>query len=82
MVGIRRQLDDGAHALTTAELAGGGQRAAVTRAREGVAHLWVGALGQSGRRLAPMLGVAPQSVYRAAARGAAQAAEWASLLRR
>ena len=67
---------------TTAELAGGGQRAAVTRAREGVAHLWVGALGQSGRRLAPMLGVAPQSVYRAAARGAAQAAEWASLLRR
>jgi putative transposase len=61
---------------TTAELAGDGQRAAVTRAREGIAHLWVGALGQSGRRLAPMLGVAPQSVYRAAARGAAQAAEW------
>ena len=50
------------------------------RAREGIAHLWVGALGQSGRRLAPVLGVAPQSVYRAAARGAARAAEWAPLL--
>jgi putative transposase len=67
---------------TPAEVAGGGQRAAVTRAREGIAHLWVGALGQSGRRLAPVLGVAPQSVYRAAVRGAAQAAEWASLLTR
>jgi putative transposase len=67
---------------TPAEVAGGGQRTAVTRAREGIAHLWVGALGQSGRRLAPLLGVAPQSVYRAAARGAAQAADWAPLLRR
>ena len=30
--------------------------------------------------MAPVLGVAPQSVYRAAARGAARAAEWAPLL--
>jgi REP element-mobilizing transposase RayT len=67
---------------TPAEVAGGGRRPAVTRAREGIAHLWVGALGQSGRRLAPVLGVAPQSVYRAAARGAARAAEWAPLLKR
>jgi len=56
-------------ATTPEEVAGGGRRPAVTHAREGIAHLWVGALGQSGRRLAPLLGVAPQSVYRAAARG-------------
>ncbi len=67
---------------TPAEVAGGGRRPAVTQAREGIAHLWVGALGQSGRRLAPVLGVAPQSVYRAAARGAVRAADWAPLLTR
>jgi hypothetical protein len=55
---------------------------AVTHAREGIAHLWVGALGKSGRRLAPVLGVVPQSVYRAAVRDAARAAEWALLLGR
>ena len=67
---------------TPDELAGGSRRPAVTHAREGIAHLWVGALGRSGRRLAPVLGVAPHSVYRAAARGAARAAEWAPLLTR
>jgi len=54
----------------------------VTRARDGIAHLWVRKLGQSGRRLAPVLGIAPQSVYRAAARGGTRAAEWARLLAR
>ena len=67
---------------TPEELAGGSRRAAVAHAREGIAHLWVGFLGQSGRRLAPVLGVAPQSVYRAAARAAAQKEEWASILER
>ena len=56
------------------------RRMVVTRARNGIAYLWVGRLGRSGRRLALVLGVAPQSVYRAAARGAARAAEWASIL--
>lgn len=68
--------------VTPEELAGGGRRAAVTRARDGIAHLWVGKLGQSGRQLAPVLGIAPQSVYRAAARGATRAAEWARLITR
>jgi REP element-mobilizing transposase RayT len=68
--------------VTPEEIAGGGRRAAVTRARDGIAHLWVGTCGQSGRRLAPVLGIAPQSVYRAAVRGAAQAVEWARLLTR
>ena len=54
--------------------------AVVTRTRNGIANLWVGRLGRSGRRLAPVLGIVPQSVYRAAARGAARAAEWASIL--
>jgi REP element-mobilizing transposase RayT len=67
---------------TPMEVAGGGQRTAVIRAREGIAHLWIAVLGQSGRRLAPVLGVAPQSVYRAAARGAAQATEWGAILDR
>jgi REP element-mobilizing transposase RayT len=64
------------------ELAGGSRRAAVTDARDGIAYLWIGPLGQSGRRLASVLGVAPQSVYRAAARGAARREEWASILKK
>lgn len=67
---------------TPAELAGGSRRAAVAEAREGIAYLWIGPLGQSGRRLAPVLGVAPQSVYRAAARGVARKDEWVSILKR
>jgi REP element-mobilizing transposase RayT len=74
---------------------GWGELVALRRAKEAVAgdarvlgggdfveRLRVGALGRSGRRLAPVLGVAPQSVYRAAVRGAARAAEWAPLLTR
>jgi hypothetical protein len=68
--------------ITPGELAAGGRRADVTLARSGIAYLWVGKLGQSGRRLAPVLGIAPQSVYRAAARGAARAVDWARILRR
>jgi len=68
--------------VTPEEVAGSGRRAAVTRARDGIAYLWVGRLGESGRRLAPVVGIAPQSAYRAAARGAARAAEWAALLTR
>ncbi len=47
-----------------------------------IAYLWVSRLGQSGRRLAPVLGIAPQSVYRAAARGAGKAVEWTPILTR
>jgi putative transposase len=49
--------------ITLEDLAGGGRRAAVPRARTAIASLWVGKFGQSGRRLAPVLGIAPQSVY-------------------
>jgi putative transposase len=68
--------------ITPTGVAGGGRRPAVIRAREGIAYLWISALGQTGRRLGPVLGVAPQSVYRARARGAMRAVEWIPLLTR
>lgn len=60
-------------------LAGGSRQAPVRRARQGIARLWIGALRQPGRALAVVLGVAPQSVYRAAARGA-ERGEWIRVL--
>jgi hypothetical protein len=61
-------------------LQGGGRLPAVTRARAGIAYLWVEHLGCPGRQLAPMLGVHPAAVYPAARRGAAKAREWEALL--
>ena len=54
----------------------------VSRAREGVAYLWVDVLGRSGRRLAGPLGVRPESVYKAAKRGREAAGRWRRLLAR
>lgn len=42
--------------------------------------LWMGGFGRSGCRVPPVLGIAPQSVHRAAAREAARAADWARVL--
>jgi putative transposase len=67
---------------TPTAVVGGSRRSAEARAREGIAYLWVTVLGQSGRRLTTALGVAPQSVYRAAARGGERQAEWLPLLSR
>jgi putative transposase len=61
-------------------LAAGGRTARASRARAGIAYLWVAVLGHPGRPLAPLLGVRPQNVYRAAAQGRAAAAEWERLL--
>jgi len=61
-------------------LQGGGRLPAVTRARAGIAYLWVECLGHPGRPLAPVLGLHPAVVYQAARRGAAQAQEWQRLL--
>jgi REP element-mobilizing transposase RayT len=63
-------------------LTGGGRRPAVSRARAGIAYLWIDVLGHPGRPLAPVLGFHPAVVYQAARRGAAQAAVWEALLRR
>jgi hypothetical protein len=61
-------------------LAGGGPTSALSRARAGIAYLWVEVLGRSGRALAPTLGVHPSAIPKAAQRGATTAAEWRPLL--
>jgi len=60
-------------------LAGGGRTPVLTRARAGIAYLWVEILGRSGRTLAPALGVHPSAIPKAARRGARAAAEWRRL---
>ncbi len=54
----------------------GSRRAAVARAREGIAYLAVEVEGYSGRTVADMLGVHPPSIYRAAQRGRAAHRRW------
>ena len=61
-------------------VAGGGRRPALSRAREGIAYLWIEGLGRPGRPVAAALGVRPQSLYAAAARGRAKRARWDRLL--
>ena len=61
-------------------ISGGGRKAALCRAREGIAYLWIECLGHSGRQLAHPLGVQLESIYRAARRGQAKAARWQELI--
>lgn len=61
-------------------LQGSGRAPVVCRAREGIAYLWIDVFGQSGRKLAGVLGIRPPSVYRAAQRGRQNAARWTRLL--
>jgi REP element-mobilizing transposase RayT len=58
----------------------GGRVRAVSRAREGIAYLWVEVLRQPGRPLASHLGISPSSIYKAAQRGRAVAEKWERLL--
>ncbi len=62
------------------QLREGSRRSAVSHARNGIAYLWVEVLGHPGRPLASLLGVRPQAVYQAVARGQAAHAEWDRLL--
>ena len=66
--------------LAPAALAGGGRYGAVARARAGIAYLWVEVGGHPARPLAPLLGVSPQAVYQAVARGRGDRARWERLL--
>jgi REP element-mobilizing transposase RayT len=61
-------------------LGGGGRRTAVQQARAGLAYLWVEVLGHPGRPLAPLLGVQPAAIPKAARRGAKEAPVWRRLL--
>jgi putative transposase len=67
--------------IAAAQLQAGSRRAAVTRARDGIAYLWVEVLGHPGRPLAPILGVRPQAVYQAVMRGRQGGARWEQVLR-
>ncbi len=52
----------------------------VVEARAGIAYMWVEHLGRTDRPLAPVLGLRPAAVYKAAARGQAVARRWLRLL--
>lgn len=65
---------------TPVALAAGGRPQRASRAREGIAYLWTEVLGHPGRPLAPVLGIRPQNVYRAARQGRADAVEWERIL--
>ncbi len=57
-------------------LQAGSRRAAVTRARDRIAYLWVEVLGHPGRPLASVLGVRPQAGCQAVMRGRQGGARW------
>ena len=61
-------------------LGGGGRRRAIQEARAGLAYLWVEVLGHPGRSLAPVLGVQPAAIPKAARRGAKHGRVWRQLL--
>ncbi len=66
--------------LPPTALTGGGRAHTVARARDGLAYLWVEALGRSGTELARALALRPVSVYRAARHGQTRRASWDPLL--
>jgi putative transposase len=66
--------------IPPAQLAEGSRRPAATRARDGIAYLWVDVCGHPGRPLGAVLGVRPQAVYQAVARGRQAHDEWGRLL--
>ena len=67
--------------LGPAGLEGGGRHGTVARARAGLASRWVERGGHPARPLAAVLGVAPQAVYQALARGRGDRARWDRLLK-
>jgi putative transposase len=66
--------------VAPAALTGGGRAPRFTRAREGITYSWIDLLGRPGRPLAPLLGIRPQNVYQAAARGRDAGPEWRRVL--
>jgi chromosomal replication initiation ATPase DnaA len=61
-------------------LVGGGRNRNISRARDGLAYLWVEVLGRSGRELARALHIQPVSICRAVQRGRKQQEMWRALL--
>jgi putative transposase len=61
-------------------LTGGGRSRALSRARDGLAYLWIEVLGRSGADLARVLALHAVSAYRAARRGRAHRTTWDPLV--
>jgi len=66
--------------ISRANLLHSARTRARSRAREGIAYLWICYLGRSGHELAARLGIAPVSAYRCAKRGEREGPEWCRLL--
>lgn len=66
--------------VTREAIRGTGRLPAVCRAREGFAYRWIEYLGRSGRQLAQAVGIRPESIYKAARRGAREPVRWQQLL--
>ena len=66
--------------ISVEEVAGGGRRAGVSRARAGVAYLWLECLGHGGPAATRLLGLRPQTIYEAARRGQQEAVYWQHVL--
>ena len=67
--------------VTTVAIASGAQTRAVSKAREGLAYLWIEYFGQNGKELARDLNRKPSSLYKAAKRGRGESTRWIVLLR-
>ena len=67
--------------VTSDAVSAPGQARAVSRARAGLAFLWIDYFGQSGRQLAIAVGLRPGSVYKAAKRGWKERDRWIALVR-
>jgi hypothetical protein len=66
-----------AEGVRVQEVAGGGRRAVLCRAREGIAYLWEW-LGHTGTPVAQAVGIRPEGVYRVGQRGRQQAGHLAT----
>ena len=67
--------------VSAAALSGPRRTRIISKAREGLAYLWLEFFGRSGRELALEIGLAPQSIYKAAKRGKQERERWIGLLR-
>lgn len=68
-------------AIAPTALQAGSRRAALCRAREGIAYLALDVAGYPAPGLVPRLGIRPPSIYKAAQRGRADRARWDHLVR-
>ena len=66
--------------VTPGAVSATGRTRVISKAREGLAYLWVEFLGRSGKQLAIDLGLRSESVYKAAKRGRVERERWLDIL--